>query len=83
MTNHDEGGTRLNQKKRWSDLSDSRKKQIWIVGALELVLAAVAWIDLARRPGDRVNGPKPLWAAIIAINVFGPIAYFIKGRKRP
>jgi hypothetical protein len=30
-----------------------------------------------------VNGSKRLWALIIAINFFGPIAYFRWGRRRP
>jgi len=45
------------------------------------ILALSAWRDLLRRPGTRVNGPKPLWAAVIAVNFVGPIAYFRWGRR--
>ena len=47
---------------------------------LELVLVFVALRDLTRR--DRVNGPKWLWALIIVlIQLFGPILYFVIGRR--
>ena len=41
-----------------------------------------AWVDLARRPAKQVNGPKGMWAAIIAVSWVGPVAYFVKGRRR-
>jgi len=44
-------------------------------------LAATAWADLASRPAEQVNGSKAKWAAIIAINFFGPFAYFRWGRS--
>jgi hypothetical protein len=50
------------------------------IGALSL--AATAWVDLARRPRDQVNGPKGAWAAVIAVNFVGPISYFAFGRRR-
>lgn len=52
-----------------------------VLASLQLALAATAWIDLARRPADQVNGSKVRWAAVIAINFVGPILYFTKGRK--
>ena len=52
-----------------------------MTGAVQLVLAITAWRDLASRAADQINGPKGLWAAIIAVNWIGPIAYFIKGRR--
>jgi len=48
---------------------------------IQLALAVAAWVDLARRPADQVNGRKGLWAAVIAVNWVGPIAYFVKGRR--
>ena len=54
-----------------------------VAGAIEVGLAAAAWIDLARRPSTQVNGPKPAWAAAIAVNVIGPLCYFRWGRRRP
>ncbi len=47
---------------------------------LQLILLIVALVDLVRR--ERTNGPKWLWAVlIIVIQLIGPIAYFIVGRK--
>jgi hypothetical protein len=47
---------------------------------LQIGLMLFALIDLIRRPA--ANGPKWLWALIIIlINIIGPIAYFLIGRR--
>ena len=69
-------------RKRWSDLTDAEKTAILIAASVQLSLAATAWIDLARRPRELVRGPKPLWAAAIAVNFVWPISYFAVGRRR-
>lgn len=76
--------TKLSKKQKkqtWSDMSPGRKAVVAVVGVVQLGLATTAWRDLAQRSADQVNGPKGLWAAIIAINWVGPIAYFVKGRR--
>ena len=70
------------ETQRWSDLSPGRQTGMLIAAAVHLALAATAWTDLARRPADQVNGPKAVWAFVIAVNFVGPISYFILGRKR-
>jgi len=65
----------------WRELPAGRRRGIVMAGIVQGVLALSAWRDLARRPGTRVNGPKPLWAAVIAVNFVGPIAYFRWGRR--
>ena len=46
---------------------------------LQLVLLAVALIDLARR--ERTRGPKWVWVLIILfVNIIGPILYLVLGR---
>jgi hypothetical protein len=70
-------------RRRWSDLSPRQQLLTLIAGSVQLSLAATAWIDLARRPAEQVTGPKPLWAAIIAVNFVGPLAYLRWGRSRP
>ena len=72
--------TRKAQK--WSDLSSRRQTGMVIGGLIQLALAATAWADLARRPADQVNGPKGLWAVLIAVNFIGPLSYFVFGRTR-
>ncbi|EON74110.1 PLDc N-terminal domain-containing protein [Lysinibacillus sphaericus] len=48
---------------------------------VQLILVVVALIDL--RKIHTTNGPKILWVFIILfINLLGPIAYFIVGRKQ-
>lgn len=70
------------QKKRWSDYSPAQRRLIVAAGTVEVGLALAAWSDLARRPAELVKGPKRVWAAIIAINTVGPLAYFRWGRVR-
>jgi hypothetical protein len=69
-------------KKGWSDLSPGQRRATGVLGAVQAALAVAAWTDLARRPAGEVRGPKIAWAAIIAINFVGPIAYFARGRVR-
>ncbi len=66
---------------RWDQLSACRKAGLSVLTAVQLALAVAAWSDLARRPAERVNGTKAMWAAVIAVNFIGPLAYFFWGRR--
>jgi hypothetical protein len=68
--------------RRWSDLDRRQRRWVAAAAAVQLSLAAAAWRDLARRPAAQVNGPKGLWAAVISVNFVGPVAYFLRGRRR-
>ena len=68
--------------RRWEDLSPAQRALIVVLGSVQLSLAAAAWADLARRPAAEVNGRKGLWAAAIAVNWLGPLAWFRWGRRR-
>ncbi|MFD1505852.1 PLDc N-terminal domain-containing protein [Georgenia yuyongxinii] len=68
-------------KKTWGDFSAGQQAAIIAVGAVELALAVTAWTDLARRPAEAVSGSKLKWAAIIAVNLVGPLTYFRWGRR--
>lgn len=47
---------------------------------IQFILLIVALIDLIKRP--QTTGPKWVWILIIVcINIFGPMLYFIFGRK--
>lgn len=72
---------RAKKKPTWREMSAGRKTAILLVGTVQLALAASAWRDLAALPAEEVNGRKGIWAAVIAINWIGPIAYFAKGRR--
>ena len=65
------------------DLTPAQQIGTFITGAIQLALAAAAWTDLARRSADEVNGPKPVWAVVIAMNFIGPIVYYVFGRRWP
>jgi len=69
------------RKKKWSDLTSAQQTAILVAGCVQVSLAATAWADLARRPAREVAGSKAKWAAIIAINFVGPLAYFARGRR--
>ncbi len=66
---------------RWSDLTPGQRAGVITLATVQISLAGRAWWQLARQPAARVNGPKPLWAAIIAINFVGPLAWFRWGRR--
>jgi len=70
------------ERKRWNDLSDREKTAALVAVSVQLSLAATAWVDLARRPAELVRGPKAAWAAAIAVNFVGPLAYFTLGRVK-
>lgn len=69
------------RSRRWDELSPVTKVTVMLLTSIQVSLAVSAWTDLARRPADQVNGPKGVWAGIIAINWIGPIAYFWRGRR--
>jgi hypothetical protein len=70
------------QRQRWSELSPWARAAVVVLSAVEIGLAAAAWIDLARRPAAEVRGAKRWWAPVILVNFAGPIAYFRWGRRR-
>ena len=82
MKSMEEAAMATRKAQKWSDLSSGRQTGMVIGGLIQLALAATAWADLARRPADQVNGPKGLWAVLIAVNFVGPLSYFVFGRKR-
>jgi hypothetical protein len=72
------GGRR---KKGWRDLTPAQRRAIVVGGAAEVVVTAVVLRDLAKRPGDRVRGPKAAWLAACVVQPFGPLAYLVLGRR--
>jgi low temperature requirement protein LtrA len=69
-------------KLRWNHLSDAQKTTVLVVASVQVSLAVTAWLDLAARLPEEVNGRKAMWAAIIAINVIGPALYFARGVRK-
>jgi len=74
---------RLAQK--WRALSPLQRRLVIAGAALDTAAKVAALADLARRPADRVRGPKWAWAvALPVVNSAGllPAAYFTLGRRR-
>lgn len=68
-------------KKRWSDLSQAQRTAIVAAGAAEVVLTTFALIDVVRRPGAQVRGPKAVWLLSFVVQPFGPLAYLALARR--
>lgn len=66
---------------KWRDLSPSRRRFYVALGAVQVLLQAAALVDLTRREPQRVRGPRWMWAGLSFVNFFGPLAYFLWGRK--
>lgn len=69
-------------RKTWSELSTAKRTLIVVTGIVELVLLAVALIDIQRRSADQIVGSKRLWRSFAFISIAGPLAYFVVGRRR-
>jgi hypothetical protein len=69
-------------KKSWSDLSMRQRQAAVLAAAVEAVVTAAALRDLGRRRPDEVRGPKLLWRLSFVVQPFGPLAYFLAGRRR-
>lgn len=75
----------MDVRRRWSDLSPSKRRWIIRLAAFDGLLKLAALVDIWRRPAGRIRGSKKAWAACVAvINSAGtlPISYFLFGRKR-
>ncbi len=69
------------RKKKWSELSSRQQSAIILGGIAELILTTLALRDLRRRPKSLVRGPKMLWRLSFFVQPFGPILYFLSGRR--
>ena len=68
-------------ERSWTDLSAGQQVAIVVLGAVQIGLLAAALWDLAHRAADEVRGDRRMWAGLVFINWFGPLAYFTVGRK--
>ena len=69
------------RRRRWADLSPHEQTAVLVAASVQLSLAATAWADLATRTPAEVNGSRTTWAAVIAVNIVGPLAWFRWGRR--
>ncbi len=62
------------------DLSSINWALIAPIIVIQLILVVIALIDCIKI--EQTRGPKVMWIFIIVIvNIFGPIAYFLFGRR--
>jgi Phospholipase_D-nuclease N-terminal len=66
---------------RWAGLSERQRALLVGAAAAELSLKIAALVDIARRPASQIRGPKVLWRAAMAVNLLGPLSYFLFGRR--
>jgi hypothetical protein len=57
------------------------RKVVVAVVAVEVVVAILAYRDLARRPAELVRGPKKLWRIVIGMNPGNSLLYWLLGRR--
>ncbi len=69
------------QQRNWSNLAPQQRRGIALAGLLQVTLLALAQWDMRQRSDDELNGKKAMWRVLVFINFFGPIAYFVYGRK--
>lgn len=68
-------------KAEFNDLPTPARVAIVTTAAVELTAKVAALVDIARRPADKVRGPKWAWALAQSINGIGPGLYWLVGRR--
>jgi len=52
-------------------------------GLAHLIITALTWRDLSRRPAGLVRGNKLFWRVAASVNTLGSLAYLLIGRRSP
>lgn len=69
-------------KRTFKELSTGAQISAIITAIIQLTLMIAALRDLRKRPTEQIRGSKKLWVLASFINFFGPIAYFLFGRRK-
>ncbi|GAA0808264.1 PLD nuclease N-terminal domain-containing protein [Spirilliplanes yamanashiensis] len=69
-------------RRRFNELPRGQRVATMVLAPVEMVLTAVAAVDLARRPQRQIRGPKAAWWPVLFIQPVGPVAYLGWGRHR-
>jgi hypothetical protein len=70
------------RKKSWRDMSTGQRISVLVSGVMNLALLIAAQRSLAKTPDSNIRGKKAVWRAVSFINFFGPVSYFLFGRRR-
>ncbi|MFC0448850.1 hypothetical protein [Rhodococcus jostii] len=71
----------MRRRRSGSDLTTRQRGAVIVLAGVQLSLAVAAWADLSSRDPRELHGSTRRWAAIIAVNFFGPIVYFARARR--
>ena len=66
----------------WGSLSARTRRLIVVGGVIEFGFKVAALRDIYRRADEEIRGNKWVWVTAQAINTFGPISYFMFGRRK-
>jgi hypothetical protein len=69
--------------KRFNErFSREQRVGIGLLAAIEFAAKVAAARDIHQRSADQIRGSKLLWRLALLINTFGPLSYFLWGRRR-
>ncbi|MFH5880185.1 PLDc N-terminal domain-containing protein [Arthrobacter sp. NA-172] len=69
-------------KKSWKDMTPGQRVGVVVMGAGQIALLVAAQRSITKTPEAQIRGNKVLWRAASFINFFGPLSYFLFGRRR-
>jgi hypothetical protein len=52
------------------------------IAAVHVVVVALTWRDISRRPAEQVRGNKKFWRVLSALNTANAAVYWLVGRRR-
>ena len=59
----------------------TKLRLVAVIVPVEVILAALAWRDLARCPEAQVRGSKKIWRVVVTVNPGNSLAYWLFGRR--
>ena len=71
------------RRKSWRDMTRGQRLGVIITGAGQMALLAAAQRSISKTPAAQIRGKKAMWRLASFINFFGPLSYFLFGRRRP
>ena len=70
------------RRKSWRDMSKGQRIMLIVSRAINMALLGAAQRSIGKTPDSRIRGKKAVWRAVSFINFFGPVSYFLFGRRR-
>ncbi|MFE4198357.1 PLDc N-terminal domain-containing protein [Paenarthrobacter sp. NPDC056912] len=70
------------RRKSWRDMSKGQRISVMVSGVVNMALLVAAQRSIAKTPDSTIRGKKAVWRAVSFINFFGPVSWFVFGRRR-